>query len=274
MPEYKLKGLIIVINSPADKILDCATLITTETSTSHSSATGFFFDFHIEGLRVPVLVSNRHVLEKFDKVTFQIRSSTSSDKNEQLTKYHRATINAERANVDIILHPQENIDLAIMPLADLFRQTESKGEHIANHFITEKDVVSSPELQSLSAIEDLVMSGCPYGIYDSFNHLPIIRRGVTASHPAYDFGGDFVFLSDIACFPGSSGSPIFLYSPFGYADYQSKAYTIGKSKVKLLGIQCRAYSHTATNQFLNLAIAQKAHLLLDFKPILTPMLNL
>lgn len=52
-----------MINSPADKMLDCATLVQSHKQNTISFATGFFFTFNIDGNAVPVLISNRHVLE-------------------------------------------------------------------------------------------------------------------------------------------------------------------------------------------------------------------
>ena len=56
------------------------------------------------------------------------------------------------------------------------------------------------------------MLGCPSGLFDEVNNLPIARRGITATPlPTYSYNGKAEFLVDIACFPGSSGSPIFTY---------------------------------------------------------------
>jgi len=261
-----------MINSPADKILDCATLITTQSSGKSFSATGFFFDFHIDDQRVPVLVSNRHVLENFDTMQIRLRVSSKNTWEEQLTSYYRVTANINRADTEVILHPQSDFDLAVLPLAPIHRYLEEKGEYLANFSLSETAILDEPDFQSLSAIENLVMPGCPQGLYDEANHLPILRRGITASHPAHPFKGEYVFLSDIACFPGSSGSPIFLYDPFGYPDYKNNTYIHGASRIRLLGIQCRAYSNTITKEHLNLAVAQQARFLLGFKPILATKL--
>jgi hypothetical protein len=42
-------------------------------------------------------------------------------------------------------------------------------------------------LENLAALEDVVMVGYPSGLWDSVNNLPILRRGITASHPATNF---------------------------------------------------------------------------------------
>lgn len=256
-----------MINSPADKMLDCATLVQSHNQNTISFATGFFFTFNIDGNAVPVLISNRHVLEFPQAIQIHLRVSNFQSRDEQLNSYHRVEVNM---NIEgsVFLHPNPEIDLALVPLAGLMRQCESQNEYIANFFIPESSLLAEEEFRSLTAIENLIMIGCPEGHYDYFNHLPLIRRGITASHPTYDYNGKPVFLSDIACFPGSSGSPIFLYNPFGYADYQTQTYRFGESRIKLIGIQSAGYLKPDTQQFINLAIAQKAYLLKDFKSLL------
>jgi len=64
------------------------------------------------------------------------------------------------------------------------------------------------------------MVGYPVGIWDSANNMPVIRRGITATHPGKDYEGKSEFMIDAACFPGSSGSPVFL---FNLGSYPQKA---------------------------------------------------
>ncbi len=65
---------------------------------------------------------------------------------------------------------------------------------------------------SFSTVEEVLMVGYPNGLVDEINNLPIFRRGITATHPAIDFNGKPLAAVDIACFPGSSGSPIVILS--------------------------------------------------------------
>ena len=256
-----------MINSPADKLLSCATLITGQLGSQTFSGTGFVFNFNIKDQRVPFLVRNHPVLNDFDTLQIYIRTSLEENPDPSASG-KRVTVNFNRNSADVFFHPNPNIDLAVIPLAPLFNQLSEEQEHILNFFIQESMIVLESDYNTLSAIENLVMPGCPMGIYDDTNFLPVLRRGITASHPAYSFKGASEFLSDISCFPGSSGSPIFLYNPFGYPDYQNMHYHFGTSRIRLLGIQCRSYTNTSTGESLNLAVAQQARFLLDFKPIL------
>ena len=90
------------------------------------------------------------------------------------------------------------------------------------------------DLAELNALEDVVMVGYPSGIWDSKNNMPILRRGVTATHPALDYEGRREFMIDAACFPGSSGSPVFLFNMGSYAP-KAGGIVVG-SRIKLLGV--------------------------------------
>ena len=67
----------------------------------------------------------------------------------------------------------------------------------------------SEELEQLEAIEEVVLIGYPAGIRDPAHLTPIARKGITATPPAWDYGGRPTFLVDASVFHGSSGSPVF-----------------------------------------------------------------
>ena len=93
----------------------------------------------------------------------------------------------------------------------------------------------SCKIKDLSALEELVMVGYPIGLSDTRNNYPIFRKGYTSAHPAVDFNDDGIGLVDMACFPGSSGSPIFILNEGGYRDKRGNSY-FGRSRILLLGI--------------------------------------
>ena len=75
-------------------------------------------------------------------------------------------------------------------------------------------IPSQAQLEELNAAEDILMVGYPNGLWDAKNNYPLMRRGITASHPGVDFdvNGIGTCVVDVACFPGSSGSPVFVYN--------------------------------------------------------------
>ena len=89
-------------------------------------------------------------------------------------------------------------------------------------------------LDSLTAIEQITMIGYPNGLWDEVNNRPITRRGITATHPRLSLNGKHEFMIDVACFPGSSGSPVFLFDRGGYPGPDG-GWVIG-DRLSLLGI--------------------------------------
>ena len=121
----------------------------------------------------------------------------------------------------------------INPVFEKVRQTTGKDVfYIAN----DKSIIATrPKLETLSALEELVMVGYPIGLWDFKNNLPIFRRGYTASHPAIDFNKNGIGVVDMACFPGSSGSPIYILNENGYSDKNGNTY-LGAKRIILIGI--------------------------------------
>jgi len=95
---------------------------------------------------------------------------------------------------------------------------------------------------------------------------------------------------DAACFPGSSGSPVFLYNVGGWAN-RDGGMVIGGTRVKLLGVLYAGPQHTATGEVRivaipttqraviisaipnNLGIVIKALRLLEFDALLQPLVG-
>ena len=89
--------------------------------------------------------------------------------------------------------------------------------------------------------------------------MPILRRGVTATHPNINYEGKREFLIDAACFPGSSGSPVFLFNTNGWTN-RNGGTVMGGTRVKLLGVLYAGPQHTATGEIriMNVPTQQRA----------------
>ena len=98
-------------------------------------------------------------------------------------------------------------------------------------------------------MEDVVMVGYPNGLWDDFNNLPLFRRGITAAHPAIDFGGRALGVIDAACFPGSSGSPVLLFNRGLWQDKRGTTHG-GNMRVKLLGVLAQGPQLLAEGQIV------------------------
>lgn len=194
--------------------------------------TGFFFNFKIsDGHFIPTIVTNKHVIDGCDKITVVCHTANGSEPSGD---YIPCSLDTQPGTV--LLHPDPNVDLCAIPFGPILNQAKANGTPL---FYTGLDfgiVPKDDDWQYFDALEEVIMIGCPRGIFDDFNNLPITRRGNTASSLAKLYGGKQEFMVDMACFPGSSGSPIFVYDRNGYLDRKTNQYNIGATRVQFVGI--------------------------------------
>ncbi|WP_455380573.1 S1 family peptidase [Acidihalobacter prosperus] len=113
------------------------------------------------------------------------------------------------------VHPDPDIDLAIVPMAPLERAASEQGVQLYYHSIDTALVPDTSVVKAFDALEEILFVGYPNGVWDHVNLLPIMRRGTTATPIEMNFEGQSEFIIDAAVYPGSSGSPVFLYRPEG-----------------------------------------------------------
>ena len=106
-------------------------------------------------------------------------------------------------------HPDPDIDVAVMPLANLILgMDESKRPYLL--MLNWWHLPSSSTLANLDVIEDLTFVGYPDGWMDDVHGTPIVRQAITATPVMLPFDGKPTFLVDGSVFGGSSGSPVFV----------------------------------------------------------------
>ena len=243
-------------------------------------ATCFFIGLCDNGEQhIPVLVTNRHVLSAGPRasVTFMLA-------DEKRHPIRGSVFNLNISTADAIYHPDPAVDLAILPVGHYLDRAEESGIDLFYLYL-KTDLIPSPDdWKQFDAIESVIMAGYPKGLWDSVNNYPIVRRGITATHPGNDFMGAPCFLVDMPCFEGCSGSPVFIFNDGVFSEPRAKRITVG-SRVFLLGIQY-AVSTTSTTgrldiyqsgnlslkpvvpQYLNIGHVIKSSALFDFEPIL------
>lgn len=192
------------------------------------TGTGFFYQFPVapgDARNVPILVTNKHVIDGATQADFIIHTSSTGGDQPDGNAGVRSQI------TDWVPHPNPKIDLCAVPVGGVLNQ--AKGFYRS---LEPTIVPSDAQLEELSAVEEILMIGYPNGLWDAINNYPLIRRGITASHPAVDFDVDGVptTVVDTACFPGSSGSPVILYNVGSYSD--KKGNTVIGSRTIFLGV--------------------------------------
>jgi hypothetical protein len=252
-----------------------------------STGTGSFFGFEFkDNQQVPVIITNRHVIENSTRGIFQITRANENG-SPQIGKFDNIMVdNFEKRWLP---HPKPDVDLCIMPIGPLLNEAQNQGRPFFFRKLDENIIPSQQLLIDLVALEEVLMIGYPVGLWDSTNNMPIFRRGITATHPNLNYEGREEFLIDAACFPGSSGSPVLLYNSGNYTNRQG-GIIIGK-RIALLGILYAGPQYTVEGEIkvlpiptrmrpvptsripINLGIVIKAKQILDFKPVIEKMLK-
>ena len=236
---------------------------TVKLTTDSGSGTGFFFAFIVDTKEYPVIITNKHVVNNKtkEKVVFTLHLKNEDDSSSE-------NIPVEY-NTEWHFHPKYDLCFCfIQPIFEAVRKQTGKDVFFRKN--TENLIPSEKQLNDLSQLEEVVMVGYPIGLEDEKNYFPIFRKGYTATHPAIDFNGDKFGLVDMACFPGSSGSPIFILNENGYTDKKGTHY-MGISRFFLLGILFSGPFYNgsgATKQMINLGKYIKSSELLEFKEII------
>lgn len=167
------------------------------------AGTGFWVQFR-EGRRYyEGLVTNKHVLDGHSEAYISIELADCGGQNPK-----QVTLGGGREHFTVLNHPDDDVDLCIMEFRfppGSKRSTRSRA--LSEEMFIDKD----PRNSDVSPIENITFVGYPLGLSDEIHNRPLVRRGVTATHPLVDYNGRSVFLIDAACFPGSSGSPVFLH---------------------------------------------------------------
>lgn len=258
-----------------------------ESGQTISTGSGFFFQYTINRTQyIPVLITNKHVVRgaKLGRLVFTIRDDEDNPLYGEKFSYH--LVNFESA---FTFHPDDDVDLCIMPMQPVFQDAYTRyGKKLFTVSLDETIIPSTDQLNELAVMEDVIMIGYPNGLWDQNNNLPIIRRGITAVHPKFDYNGKTDHVVDMACFPGSSGSPIFIHNQGSYPSGDGVA--IG-NRLLLLGVLYAGPQMTAigkihtrtiptndkqfarTNLMINIGYAVKSSRIMDFKPILESIVN-
>ncbi|MDQ0103686.1 hypothetical protein J2T10_003351 [Paenarthrobacter nicotinovorans] len=228
-------------------------LFTTAKITAHmpgggiSSGTGFIMDIGESGERIPILITNKHVVAGAQSLS--VRLIGQAQGKPKLGLAHDFPFNP--ADLPFVGHPDPAIDITSVPLVPLIRDKESEVFIAPLH----KSLLPSPEEGQLhDALEEVTFVGYPNGWADDAHHTPIVRRGITATPMSLRFGGNPVFLVDGSVFGGSSGSPVFLFNKGSYSDGQN-GIIVG-TRFQLVGVMAATM---VRHSQLPLAVSTQPH---------------
>jgi trypsin-like peptidase len=267
----------------SDELIRTTVRVEAWDATGSHTGTAFFFNFDRgSGTVMPMLVTNRHVLAGMTHAALHLTFEDDTG-NPIFGRHTRLIIQNLQARA--LYHPDDNVDLALLMIADTIRDNRQAGTPLHYKAVSAEHIVIPVPYDALTAIEEVLMIGYPNSLWDPVNNLPIVRRGITATPIARDYNGRPEFVIDAACFPGSSGSPVFLYNE---GALQTKAGTaVLEPKFGLLGVLYAGPQHNIEGEIvvetipttvrpvpispipMNLGFCIKAHRILDFAPQLS-----
>ena len=223
------------------------------------TGTGYIFNLkenESEKTYVPVLITNKHVVN--DSVQIKLLFTKATSSGEPLDTEH-FDIHVNSSIFPIFMHPEKEVDLCAIPIQPFLEEAKKRGEKLFYVPLSKQILPTQEQIENFSAMEDIIMIGYPNGIWDSTNNKPIFRKGVTATHPNFDYNGKKEFMIDAACFPGSSGSPVFIFNEGGYMDKKGNI-VMGQSRIILLGTLYAGPQQTTTGEIkvIDVPTSQKA----------------
>ena len=211
-------------------------------ASDRSSGTGYFYNFVIDNKIVPVIITNKHVVNYNSNETMTFYLHLRNGENESNESY-QVTL-----TLNWIFHSKKDLCFCFVnPVFEFVKK--QTGKDVFYIAIDETILPSQKMLEELSALEELVMVGYPIGLWDKNNNFPIFRKGYTASHPAIDFNESGIGLVDMACLPGSSGSPIYILNEGGYKDKVGNL-NWGQSRIIFIGTLFSGPIYDATGKLV------------------------
>ena len=210
-----------------------------------ATGSGFAYSFaqQKDGMYVPAIVTNKHVIDGAESVSLPI--SVADSEGNITGKFEVITYSI---NNNVIYHPDPEVDLCAILAAPIHQYFQQKKTQPALVHLDKQITATEETFSELLPLEEVTMIGYPNGIWDSFNNGSIARRGIIATIPAKDYLGKKQFVVDMACFPGSSGSPVYLANFGSYGDRNGNL-NMG-TRIKLLGILYAGPQHTASGEIV------------------------
>jgi len=220
----------IELTNTMNALMYATALLTVEKASMIYHGTGFFFVADVgPGQMLPLLITNRHVLE--DGSSCQVRLHTQLKGKIQAENVEYLITDLQKSAV---YHPDPDIDLAAIAMLPITNEIESKGKYPAIFYLKASELPPDGALEKLGPATDVLVVGYPAGYYDMTNNYPMFRKGITATHPAVDFNGAASFVVDCTTTPGSSGSPVILLREGAFTS--EGALVLGGKEFMLLGI--------------------------------------
>lgn len=247
----------MILSTLEEALYSCCRLLVKSADESWI-ASGFFVKVGTaDGRQSDLLVTCNHVIDEAESLSFDIRRRLGNDPVREPTF---SNIIIDMQSSVVLRHPTEDLcAIFVHPYMKVWNDRDGAWPFIyafgTNH-------VCDPN--TLDALEEIVMIGCPSGIYDDVNNHAVMRKGVTASHPGFHYKGRKQFLVDCASHTGSSGSPIVRYGSL-FFDRERGSYNLAMHpRIALLGMLIEGFDDAEEGgQHMDLGKAVSAEAILE-----------
>lgn len=198
-----------------------------------SNGTGFYRTTYFgDDKMISTIITNKHVVAGADSIQFVLHLRETADGG---PSGRLKSVTVPLAEV-LFEHPDPTVDLCAIAITANLTGVMDAGEIPFTVSQSDDTIPTGAGWNNFDGVEEVLMIGCPSGLYDATNNLPLCRRGITATPLSKDYNGKREFVIDMACFPGSSGSPIFVFNRDGYLNRAKNAFMMGQSRLNLVGI--------------------------------------
>jgi len=222
------------MQSLAEELLHTTVRLEGRKANDTSVGTGFFF-FRDERLW---LVTNKHVVEGVLSGRFFVLKGEGQGEKKYplLGEFHEVSFSQS----NFIGHPDPGVDVSVMNVSKIMSENGGIGGSAFWKHISEDLFPTEEQLEKfIGPMEEIVFIGYPSGLWDTKNMLPIARKGMTATACYVDFDGEKKFLIDASVFPGSSGSPVFIYYAGAHPDKRGGLYS--GNRIHFIGLIAKVF---------------------------------
>lgn len=215
--------------STAEKLLFSTVLLETE----FGLGTAFVFSYSKEprGKKILFLVTNKHMIQGANRCHFTF----TKREGDKLLLGKPFSFDIDQPSRLWFGHPDPRIDITVMPLGPVFNEVKGLKIELFTFAIDYSLVPAEDIMRRFDALEEVIFIGYPNGIQDAVNLIPVMRTGTTATPLQLDYQGKPKFLIDASIFPGSSGSPVFVYYKGGRPEKDGRL-TFGGESLFFVGV--------------------------------------
>jgi hypothetical protein len=245
------------------------------------NGTGFFFVFQTNKGSIPVIVTNRHVIQSAASVTFYF---LEADGNKLPVYNKQQKITLKKEDLAAFYHPDNTVDLVIIPVNPMLAYFEKQKIRISYNPLNETIIPRDSVFNTTVPMEDLYLVSHPAGLEKELHSLPLISKGSTATPLFLDHNAKKEFLAELPVYDGNAGAPVIVYQSNNItrSDEQMSGH-----RIVLAGIYAATYTKgfheralppgkypadaTTTNSYENIGIIIKSQRLRDFVKLLNDL---